>query len=564
MQVIAKKLSLFIFVFPPVFLAAQSVNLFQGEKHSLLLRRLEIQMQNCSSCNLTFTHPVDRNTAVRIGLQADSLSKGGKFFLDKIQKEQLRQLFIGNAEWVPGELVDTFLNINANRRKFFQNPASFYEVRQKDFFLSLNPVLQLHQSLESGNKQHLFLNTRGFQFRGLIAGKLGFSGYLTDNQERAPLFVQQRIDSMKAVPGMGWYKSFKRTATDYLDGRGSVYFNAAKYVSLQFGYDKLFLGDGYRSLFLSDHGNSYLFFKTQTRIWKLNYLTLFMELNRAFRDGIQDRLFDKKYAAMHHLGVQVAPWLTLGVFDAVIFGRKNRFDFTYLNPVILLRLAEQQNGSADNSFLGMDFKANIKKRAQVYGQVMIDEFLLKEMRSRKGWWANKYGLQFGMKYLDLFGASHLDLQAELNMVRPFTYAHYDSISSYTHYNQPLAHPLGANFRELVLLLRYQPQVKWTASMRIIHWKQGLDSSAASYGSNIFKLVTSRPPGDYGYFITSGISSTGWNAQVLLSYEWKENLFLELSGLVRKIRAGQGGRPSPDASVITLGVRWNMFRREYDY
>ena len=124
MQVIAKKLSVLIFVFLPFFLAAQSVNLFQGEKHSQLLRRLEIQMQNCSLCNLTFNHPVDRNVAVRIGLYADSLSKGGKLFLDKIQKEQLRQLYIGNAEWVPGG-VDTFLSMNVNRKKFFQNPTSF-------------------------------------------------------------------------------------------------------------------------------------------------------------------------------------------------------------------------------------------------------------------------------------------------------------------------------------------------------------------------------------------------------------------------------------------------------
>ena len=52
----------------------------------------------------------------------------------------------------------------------------------------------------------------------------------------------------------------------------------AKYLDFQFGYDKNFIGNGYRSLFLSDFGNSYLFLKINTRIWKFNYLNLFMEL----------------------------------------------------------------------------------------------------------------------------------------------------------------------------------------------------------------------------------------------------------------------------------------------
>jgi hypothetical protein len=563
MQVIAKKLSSFILATWPVLACAQSVNWYQGDKYPILLERLEIKMQTDALSNLTVMQPADRKTSVTIALKADSLNRAGVLSLDKTDRQQLRQLYMGSREWL-NDRNDTMVVARRGSKYIFQHPASFYEVKQRDFFLAMNPVLQFHQSVESGNAQRIFLNTRGFLFRGLIAGKVGFSGYLTDNQERAPLFVQQRIDSMQAVPGVGWYKPFKNTASDYLDGRGSIHFRAAKYMAMQFGYDKHFLGYGYRSLFLSDHGNSYLFFKINTRVWKLNYLNLFMELNRAARDPVQDKLFDKKYAAIHHLSVQATPWLSVGVFDAVIFGRKNRFDFTYLNPVILLRLAEQQNGSADNSFVGLDFKANIAKRAQVYGQILFDEFLLKEFRSNKGWWANKYGVQFGMKYPDILGIKHLDLQAEINMVRPFTYSHYDSITSYTHYNQPLAHPFGANFREYILSIRYQPHIKWTTGLRFIGWQQGLDSSAASFGGNIFKLVTARPATDYGYFIGSGILTTGINARFFVSYEWKENLFFELSGLYRRLQDRDKRIKVPDASVVTLGLRWNMFRREYDY
>ncbi len=108
---------------------------------------------------------------------------------------------------------------------------------------------------------------------------------------------------------------------------------------------------------------------------------------------------------------------------------------------MFLRPAEQQNGSADNAFVGLDFKANIAHRFQVYGQLMFDEFVLSEIKKGDGWWANKWALQLGAKYIDAFGVKNLDLQLETNLVRPFTYSHFDTVANYTHYNQPLAHPL---------------------------------------------------------------------------------------------------------------------------
>ena len=71
------------------------------------------------------------------------------------------------------------------------------------------------------------------------------------------------------------------------------------------------------------------------------------------------------------LVINATKWLNIGLFEAVIFGRENHFDFLYLNPVIFLRTAEKQNNSPDNGFVGFDFKANIKQRAQFYGQYSL-------------------------------------------------------------------------------------------------------------------------------------------------------------------------------------------------
>lgn len=565
MQFIVKNLLWIVFLFISYTITAQSTYLPQANKHQQLLDRLDIKLQYNADLNMLTAKPISRRYAARIGEFADSVQKAGGLLLSAVDEYNIRSLLLNNSEWVSGDKSD-FASKKSIWNTFYKTKANLIEVNTPDFFLAVNPVLQLSLSKEGNNTARIFQNTKGLTFRGLIAKRIGFSAYLTDNQERGPRFLQQRIDSFDAVPGAGFFKAFKTTATDYFDGRGSIHFNATRYLDFQLGYDKNFIGNGYRSLFLSEYANNYLFLKINTRIWKLNYLNLFMELTPRYVRGGGDNLLDKKYAAIHHLSVNAASWLNVGVFEAVLFGRKNNFDFTYLNPIMFLRVAEQQNGSADNALVGFDFKANIAKRAQLYGQLLFDEFFLKEIRARNGWWANKYGIQLGGKYIDVFNIKNLDIQGEINLVRPFTYSHSDSVSNYSHFNQPLAHPLGANFAEVIGIIRYQPFPKWTTSLRLIYWKQGNDSSGTNtnYGSSIFKLNTYRSAGDYGYKIGSGIPTKGVNAQLLVSYEWKENLYIEIAGMYRKQSKPIGIIASPDATVFTAGLRMNMFRREYDY
>ncbi|RYY00403.1 MAG: hypothetical protein EOO53_22035, partial [Gammaproteobacteria bacterium] len=331
-------------------------------------------------------------------------------------------------------------------KRFYQTPANFYEVNVPDFSLIVNPVFQYTAGKESNSNELLFLNTRGLSLRGSLANKVSFAAYISENQERDPLYVRQWVGQYQAVPGQGYFKNFKGTGYDYFDARGYINFKAAKYIDVTFGYDRNFIGNGYRSLYLSDFSTNVLFLKLNTRIWKFNYQNIFMELVSAYQRGA-DQLLGKKYAAMHHLDVNVTKWLNVGLFEGVVFGQRNHFEFGYLNPIIFYRSAEQQNGSPDNAVAGLDAKANVAKHFQFYGQLLLDEFKLDELKRK--WWGNKFGYQLGAKYIDAFGISNLDLQAEWNRVRPFTYSHDDSVANYTNYNQPLAHPLGANFNELI-------------------------------------------------------------------------------------------------------------------
>jgi hypothetical protein len=549
-----------ILILLPFSAFSQTTWLPPGDKGYVLMERLEIKSRKDSFFNYSMTRPFSRRAVVD-ALQHYATIKGP---LTKVDAYNMQRVFLNNLEWIDDSEKGKYLSRKPVGKSFYKTPANLYEVHVKDFDLTVNPVIQFAVSKESNSDEKLFLNTRGITVRGKIANKIGFYTYLTDNQERNPSYVRQWVNDRMAVPGQGLYKVFKGTGYDYFEARGGITFNVTKYIDVAFGFDKNFIGPGYRSLLLGDFAVSNLFLKLNTRIWRINYQNLFMELHSSIPPAAT-QLIPKKYAAIHHLDIGVTKWLNIGFFEGVIFGRKDHFDFGYTNPIIFYRSIEQQNGSFDNSIIGLDMKANLPHRIQIYGQLMIDEFLLSEIKKNRGWWGNKWGIQIGAKYIDAFGIKNLDLQLEHNRVRPFAYSHYDSVANYTHYNQPLAHPLMAGFSEFIGIARYQPAPKWMFTGKLIYYTQGRDSSSRSFGSNIF--LPNLPPyrvGDYGYDIGSGWKTNVMFASFLASYEWRENLFFELYAVIRRQETKTAPITLDNSSIITLGLRWNMHRREFEF
>jgi len=265
-------------LFCPIIAAAQTTYLPQGDKANILVERWEIKAGTDSVFNFSKTRPLSRQHVINAVNRY--VSNAGIGALSKVDAYNLRSVYKNNLEYLAEEEREQYKSKKPILKNFYTSPASLYEVHVNDFDLVINPVIQYTISKENDNDQDLFLNSRGVSVRGRIAKKIGFSAYVTDNQERDPLYVQQFISERKAVPGAGFYKTFKAAGgVDYFDARGYFTFNAAKYIDISFGYDKNFIGNGYRSMFLSDFSNNTLFLKLNTRIWKLNYQNLFMELH---------------------------------------------------------------------------------------------------------------------------------------------------------------------------------------------------------------------------------------------------------------------------------------------
>jgi hypothetical protein len=271
--------------------------------------------------------------------------------------------------------------------------------------------------------------------------------------------------------------------------------------------------------------------------------------------------------AFHHASINIGKKLNIGVFESVVFSPKDsvsnaNFDPAYLNPVIFYRAIEQQAGSGNsNVLLGADFKWNARKGLSFYGQFVLDEFLLKEILSGKGWWANKFAFQAGLKLINIAGVNNLDLQLEANYIKPFTYSH-SSYSSYSNFRQSLAHPMGANLIELVGIIHYQPMPRLNLISKTFSTSIGRDEAGKNYGSDIMKYNITRT-NDYGNYTGQGIKNTILFSELTASYQLKHNLFIDLKQLMR-ISKSEDAFYNNNTSWTSLAVRLNIAPRTFDF
>jgi len=308
---------------------------------------------------------------------------------------------------------------------------------------------------------------------------------------------------------------------------GRVSFTPNHIFNFQVGLDRNFIGEGSRSLFLSDYGKPYPFAQIRARFWHIEYLVMYQFFKEDF-----ENTWRGKYGAMHYLSWNVAKWLNVGIFETVVFQPKdtllNRgYELEYLNPVIFYRPQEYAIGSSDNVLLGASISVKWKQNT-AYGQLVLDEFLLSEIRARSGWWANKYGAQLGIKGRFNYKNEKFFYRVEGNAVRPYTYAHLNSLQNYANAGYTLAHPYGGNFGEILGELKWQKN-KWMIKTFLSYGIQGFDKDGVSYGGDVYQPYTNRPY-NYDHEIGQGQKNNFFRSQWVANYSYQGiyNIFAELN------------------------------------
>jgi hypothetical protein len=550
---------LFIFLLTALQSYGQSSYVPLNSTYYHTVDRYEILNGKFSESFFTTVKPYTRKAVAEF---VDTLSKDSLALKRVSKADRFNFTYLANDNW---EWSTTAQNDSRKPilKAFYRKKSDFYHVSTKDFDLHVNPVLYFSGGYEK-NYGALSLNTRGVEIRGMIDKKIGFYTFFADNQSLMPSYVVNNNTGYLVVPGEGYTRTFKTRGVDFFTARGYINFNITKHIALQFGRDKNFIGNGYRSLVLSDNSSPYTFIKLNTKIWKFNYTNIFTEMTAYPKSA--DTIFQKKYVNYHHLSLNIGKNFNIGLFEAVALrGRskdptkEGQFDIAYLNPIIFYRSVERELGSGDNSLMGLDFKWNFLRHFSFYGQIVLDEFSIAHIKARDGWWANKQALQGGLKYIDAFGLKNLDLQGEINFVRPYVYSHYNNFTNFSNYNQALAHPLGANFTELIGIARYQPISRLNITAKAFYTKMGVDTDSTNWGGNILKNYATYAQ-EYGNKTGQGTPVNLIYTTLNLSYMMFQNLFID--GFVTVRRYDSKTVPSLDNNSLIVGMslRLNIAQR----
>ncbi len=558
-------LSALISTFLPFLLSAQSPGIPLHSPSYHILDRLDIlsKMPSPIHPELKF---FPRQDAADFAMLLDTAERK----LTWRDKADLQYIFDDNNDCVADS---NFCRTSRKRlfKVFYKTPANFFEVNTPDFTMRVNPMFNFYIGQQKDDPELVFMNQRGLEVRGSVDDKLFFYTNLVESQARFADYVTERVEDFEAIPYAGNFKRYAprildiTNAYDFNQATAYLSFKATKHVGIQLGHGKHFIGNGYRSLFLSDANNYAFYLKLNTRVWKFHYQNLFLELSPfGANDFGNNTRIPKKYVAAHYLNYRITPKLSVGLFEATVFNRSQQFELQYLNPLILYRTVEGMIGSPDNVLIGFDARWNFLDRFQVYGQFLLDEFLSSAIikPEQKGWWGNKYGVQAGLKYINAFGVDHLDLQVEYNLVRPYTYSHYDSLNAYTHYNQPLAHPLLSNFREVVSILRYQPFPKLFLTARYMHADVGENTATENWGANPLLSYQNRVQ-DYGNETGQGVAATIDIFGVDASWMLFHNLFVDVKFLLRRKNSADDARDMK-TSLWGIGLRMNIWNENLDF
>jgi hypothetical protein len=551
----------------PVYGFAQSTYAPLNQDYYHWVDRLEIKTGVILPQLFTSIKPYKRLAIVQF---VDSARQLGAV-QSKTDQFNYEYLMNDNWEWSDAETSNSKKPV---AKHFYRKKSDLYSFHNKDFDLHVNPVAYLSMGKDSRRDDKLFINTRGIEVRGMVDKKIGFYTYLTDNQAVLPSYVWDQMRLNPVIPHEGFWKKYKDgSGVDFLQARGYITFDATKHVHLQFGHDRISIGNGYRSLAFSDNASPSMFLRANVKVWKLNFMFMLNQMTAAVKGSLGgladlDKGYPDKYNALHHISINIGKKFNLGVFESVIFTAddsvgSDHLRLDYFNPIIFYRAIEQQNGSTDNVIIGMDFKWNAVKNVQFYGQFILDEFVISNIRAGNGWWANKFGVQAGGKYIDAFGVANLDLQGEINIVRPYTYSHNSNYGNYSSYQQPIAHPLGANFTEVVGVLKYQPLPRLNLTGKLMLVQIGRDTATVNWGADILKINSKGRPRQFGNTIGQGFENNIAYASFTASWHLKHNLFIDGTIVLRNSQSKLAFYNN-NTSISSLALRWNIPQRLYEF
>ncbi|MEO6149938.1 MAG: gliding motility protein RemB [Mucilaginibacter sp.] len=443
-------------------------------------------------------------------------------------------------------------------RKIFNE--HLFDVRKPEYTFYADPIVDLQIGRDIEGKNTTWLNARGFQLGGTIGTKFSFYTSGFENQGRFPAYYNALVNRTGIVPGQAYDRKFGKSLTkDWSYVTATVSYTPIKQLNFVLGQDKMFIGDGYRSLLLSDYASNYPFFKTTLNLGPVQYTAIWAYMEDTDYRVPQFDVFGsnrRKWSAFHYFDWNVTKRLSFGFFNAYVApeaddtGKRRGFDANFINPVFFAS-SIGPSSQPGNTLYGLTGKYKFLDKNAFYAQLLLDRVKGAESAAvtTKSW-------QAGVRGADLFGVRSLNYLVEYNTAQPYTYTGAESLSGYTQFGEPLAHPFGANFREMLGIVNYSIG-RFDFMGQLTYAKYGLNKDNINYGKDInTPLVDANTVTSTG----QGLSTTLQYAEGTISFlvNPRTNLRVEVGGMYRRQK---NDLTTSTASVITFGIR-SSFRNMY--
>lgn len=331
---------------------------------------------------------------------------------------------------------------------------SLIQIDTGDLELSIDPLYNfMFTNINNSLGDRVYTNSRGVLVRGSIGAKFSFYSSFYENQSFFPDYADDFVRYYAMVPGNGRVKPFKNTGFDYAMASGYMSYSPFKNLQFLAGHFKQFIGEGYRSLLLSDNAFNYPFLRTTYSFWKHRFeysysIAALRQLERIPATNSTEAQLISKWMSYNYLSFKPSKFIELGLFESFIW---QRWDSTGTLPVqagafipvmSVNSLAYGLNAGRNNGLIGFNLKLNPLRGLTAYSQYA------------KGQWGSQDAFQVGVKAYNVM-LKDLNLRLEYNSVSGGMYTGRNRFLAYGHYGQSLAHIQGRSFEEIHFQLNYR-------------------------------------------------------------------------------------------------------------
>lgn len=459
---------------------------------------------------------------------------------------------------LPGFKKDTGIYYFTTTQKLFGE--NLIVIDKPGFYVTIDPIMNIEVGKEIrdtsayADTAKFFLNTRGFFIRGSIGEKVSFQTHFSENILFYPLYVRDLVEERDLAPGFGRVKTYQVNGYDVGVAGGHISYQAFPSWNLQFGHGKHFVGEGYRSVILSDNSSNYPFLRSTLRLFKgkLNYTSLFASMQNYSRlpfGSSTESLFKRKAMSLNTISYSPIRKLRIGVSEGVIWQTYKEdqgdleFDPFWVNPIIGLNSTQSTWSGENNAFFAYDLSFKPISEITLYFQQLIDDSE-----------TYRNSLLMGIKTSDL-GIKNLWSRLEFSQSERFTYSNNDVLQNMSHNGQELAHPVGAGYEEFIVQLSYKYK-RWFVDGNYQLLKTSFFGEQGS-GVDIFTTSVTIDPSDLRTSEVDGLYAR-------IGYFFNPfNNFMAYFSVQNRNKYVQDIHVEKNL-LLAIGIKNELFNRYYDF